>query len=266
MALLSPKKLSTEKFGYKNLKPNFKRVIWAQKEPNKKMKSILPSNLTPISSLNFAGLMSLNSYIYLVVNDRHYTKADLVSKMFDFAGKLHKKIRQEELERTDWYVSVGLSWTLALATRMHVKLDEATWSRYPGVCPYCHGRPCLGGKRCKTETVPMVEPFHWPESLSEYQKMFKLIYPKNVALKSAGHLLEEIVEANEALRNFSNDHSEELFHKFTVELVDVAANFLAIPNCLDFSLAEKMEQFFSEGCPSCHQPECQCEYKPMEVK
>jgi len=36
------------------------------------------------------------------------------------------------------------SWTLALASRMDLKMEEITWNKYHGVCPYCGEAVCHG--------------------------------------------------------------------------------------------------------------------------
>ncbi len=212
---------------------------------------------------SLSDFQQLNRTIYLVENDRNYNAMDMVSRMKRYATRVLKAVRKDRPDTIPRDLCMGFSWAMALGNRFHLNLEEETWIRFPGVCPYCASIPCRGAA-CKTMSQERkrfessIE--DRPTTLSRSQKMFREIYPFNSLQDAAMHLAEETGEMGEAIEEFMGTHSPSLFIKIVEELVDVVTNQLAVASCIDVDLAVEMEKIFGRGCPEpgCLGVPCTC--------
>ncbi len=222
---------------------------------------------SPIGNLSLAGFQDLNSRIYLVQNDRNYEAREMMSRLNRYSTHVLKAVRKEKYNTIPRDLCMGFSWAMALANRFHIHLENETWNRFPGVCPYCGGKPCFGPmckqkslERQEVTTIGKVQ----PATLRDFQKMFASIYPENTLKDSATHLAEECGELSEAIEEYMGTHQQKLFVKIEEELVDVITNQLSVASCLsnsfciglDFAL--DMEKIFQNGCPGCTEIPCKC--------
>jgi NTP pyrophosphatase (non-canonical NTP hydrolase) len=215
-----------------------------QKQPNKE-------------KMTFKDLQELNAGIYRVQNDRNYSTADMVSRIHRYVVQVLKAVRKGKTDRSGYDLSMALSWSLALANRLHLDLDQETWKRFPNVCPYCSNKPCACGERPEERTVTR-EGGLKPETFSDYQKMFSQIYPHNTLKDSAMHMSEEIGEVDEAVKYFTGTHNQMMFEEIVTELVDLITNMCAVASTLGIDLALEMKNLFLDGCPKCRCTPCDC--------
>ena len=104
-----------------------------------------------------------------------------------------------------------------------------------------------------------------PETMVEFQMMFRRIYPANTIRDSAMHLAEEVGELDEAIEHYAGTHQGNLFEEIVIELVDEITNICAVASCLNVDLAFAMEQNFAHGCPKCVGTPCTCGYTVSKV-
>jgi NTP pyrophosphatase (non-canonical NTP hydrolase) len=88
----------------------------------------------------------LLDYLYKKIN-RVQEEEVIGFHLQEEVGELSRELRKmTELDRDfldeDFSGEIAdvFSWTLALASRMDLKMEEITWNKYPRVCPYC-GQP-----------------------------------------------------------------------------------------------------------------------------
>jgi NTP pyrophosphatase (non-canonical NTP hydrolase) len=206
----------------------------------------------------------LNNKIYLVVNDRNYSNAEILSILHRHITQVLKAVRKEKYDNVEYYLCMSFSWAFALLNRFHIDLDKEMWKRFPGYCPYCSTAPCSCKERAedRQETAGKSEG-QKPESMMEWQEMFARIYP-NLVINSAMHLAEEAGEVDEAIRNYSATHNKEWFIKIMEELVDVVTNIFGVANCLKINLAAELVNHFDRGCTKCHQIPCECGFVTVD--
>ncbi len=205
-------------------------------------------------------LQALHGEMYGLVDDRNYSTFELLSYLLRHITQLLKAVRKGRHDKVAYHLCMGLSWTHAVANRMHIHLATELWKRFPGRCPYCGGRPCFCRERAAERTKIEHASGEAPNTLSEWQRMLSEIYPNNTAQDSAIHLAEEIGELYEAIRNYFATHGDGTFEKVAEELVDVAANLFGLATCLKCDLSQEMARFFENGCPKCHKNPCECGY------
>ena len=214
--------------------------------------------ITP--DVSFLELQELNTAIYGIANDRIYSNHDFSLKIQRYTTMALKAIRKGRFDQVPWCLVMATSWTMALANRMHIDLDDEIWQRFPGACPYCAGKKCSCKERRLTRAtdLPHDDPLR-PRTVREYQKMFARIYSANTLDDSKSHLAEEIAEVAEAVQHYSATHRPELFEEIRLELTDVVSCVFAVSNCMPFDLASSIYEFFGEGrCPKCKKPKCRC--------
>jgi hypothetical protein len=175
---------------------------------------------------------------------------------------------------------MGFSWSLALANRLHLNLDDEMWKRFPGCCPHCSDIPC----RCQDDPdrKAIIPPIiaegivdersitsvradrsfisERPATLSEYQAMLRRIYPNNTLQDAAMHLAEETGELDESLGFYMGTHHTILFEEINGVLVDTVTLFCAVASCIGLNLADETGAIFLSGCPKCHKIPCNCGY------
>ncbi len=206
----------------------------------------------------------LNKQIYLVVNDRKYSIQEIFSNLHRHITHILKAVRKEIYSSIEYHLCMALSWSFALANRLHINLAKEMWKSFPGCCPYCLTAPCSCKDRPpeRQKMAGKAKGKH-PVSMFEWQQMFWRIYP-NVILNSAVHLAEEAGEVDETIRNNSATHAGKWFKKTVEELIDVITNIFAVASCRDLNLAAGMASYFAKGCPKCCRLPCRCGYVSVD--
>src|SRR6185369_604284 len=96
----------------------------------------------------------LNERIYGKQNRAVYSSPkDITLKMLRYATRAIKGIRKGETPVIVHNTAMTMSWSFALANHFDILADDELWKRFPGVCPYCSGRPCI----CKIRPPGRVE-------------------------------------------------------------------------------------------------------------
>lgn len=206
--------------------------------------------------------------IYCVHNDRIYETPDLIIMLARSATYLLKGVRKGKLERIQPGLAESFGWTMAIANREHISLGMKILHYFPHVCPYCAKAPCDSNSHNRAAGRKDLDSFRKDlvvESLNANQTMLAAIYPENVLVDSAQHLVEEVVEVS--IADFINRrmHSlpeldQNIFEHIVLELVDVVGHLCAIANCVELNLSEIVDNTFGIGCPGCKKPVCECSF------
>lgn len=206
----------------------------------------------------------LNREIYLVTNDREYGLVEMFSRLHRHVTHVLKAVRKEKYEFMEYHLCMALSWSLAIANRLHINVSDEMWARFPGLCPYCLSAPCRCKERRRVRRkLAGKSNSERPVSLSDWQEMFAKVYP-NVIYVSAMHLAEEAGEVDEAIRNYQATHKEEWFKKSVEELIDLITNIFGVANCRKLSINIGMAGYFANGCPGCKKLPCCCGYVAVD--
>jgi NTP pyrophosphatase (non-canonical NTP hydrolase) len=219
-----------------------------------------------IRIFSLSQLQELNRRLYAVKNDRScYDPPIMASKMSQHATSILKAVRKGEIKPISYHVSMVFSWSMALANRLHLNMEEEIWKRFPGICTYCNRPTCgCGNKRPKNRKKVPVDPRLRPASCHGYQKMFAVIYPQTLA-EAASHLAEEVSEVGKAIDDYIGTHAKACFDHIILELADVFSTLFAVATNAGYDLATEMEKWFKKGCPGCKLSPCDCEYE-MKLK
>ncbi len=213
---------------------------------------------------SLAEFQSASSKIYQVVNDRYYSIQEMFSCMHRHITHVLKAVRKKKYRDIEYHLCMAISWSFALANRLHIDLAEEMWKSFPGLCPYCLSTPCACRRRAQERKKMAGRSIgRKPCSLSQWQRMFAKIYP-NTIQNSAMHLSEEAGEVDEAIRNHLATHAEKWFRSIVEELVDTITNIFSVASCLSLNLAEGLADYFAEGCPKCRQAPCDCGYVDID--
>lgn len=67
----------------------------------------------------------------------------MLSRLMEDIGEASRRIRQrKEPEEVLEKLAGVFGWTIALANKFKIRLDHATWGKYPNMCWKCHTKPC----------------------------------------------------------------------------------------------------------------------------
>lgn len=212
-----------------------------------------------VSTLQHVALsvyQGLNADIYLIVNDRNYDTSHIISRIHRYAIYVLKAARKKKIDRIPYHLSMAFSWSMALANRLHISIEDETWKRFPGVCPYCTKPVCACVERPEERSRIDVPWSVKPGTLIGFQEMFARIYPANTLESSAAHLAEEVGELDQAVEFFAGTHQPAFFDEIVEELVDVVANLCAVATCSNLVLSDEVARVFQNGCPACGQNPC----------
>ncbi len=160
----------------------------------------------PIRDYSLGEFQKLNDAIYGTVNSINYGRAAMVSRMHRYITQALKCVRKGKTDQMGYYLAMAFSWSLAFANRMRIDLEKETWKRFPGLCPYCGTVPCSCTVRAMSRASVDVGETKQPETLREYQEMFRRIYPENKLQGAVTHLAEEVGELDEVLEHFKGTH------------------------------------------------------------
>lgn len=216
------------------------------------MSDVVSASIPPYASSLWARARTLDDWqtafrLGAITTYRWHGPEDIWVRFAEHAGGVARLIRRYYPKRAhELYAAVvddkalpsALSWLIILCVRLDVSLNDITWAKFPGVCPYCVADddiPSLAGgdaavempapsvglswrllTRCECKTRPRqyrsdrVRALRsrrdcTPETLGEWQAMFEALYgdlhsDTKVAVFLAYHFVEEMGEVATELR------------------------------------------------------------------
>lgn len=201
--------------------------------------------------------------VYGLSNARHFNIEGMLTNIQRFAMRGIKGIRKKDKEKTKLNLLIVLSWYMSLMNQLRIDIEEDIWERFPYVCSYCVTRPCSCKKdKVKKRKKPVIDNRKRPKTLSQFQEMFKQIYPpKRRTLEDAGiHLAEEFGELSEAIFKYRGQRKKEDFDIIALEAADFFSCLMGVFNSLDISVAKELSTIFSENCHVCKKAPCECSF------
>jgi len=216
--------------------------------------------------------VTLNEYqgfifsVYGFPDDRHFTTNDMLVNIQRFLMRGLKGIRKDDIEKTKFNLLISLSWTMSLLNRLHVKIEDEVWHRFPYVCSHCGVCPCLCDKKgAKKRKKIKINNKLKPKKIQKFQEMFEKIYPSNKRnLENAGiHLAEELGELSEAILAYRGSHSEKDFNNIKLEAADLISCLFAAFNSMGLDLAEELSVMFTNNCHECKKSPCICNFRDI---
>jgi hypothetical protein len=171
------------------------------------------------------------------------------------------------------YLPKALSWWFALCGRVGVaSVETLLWTKFPWVCPYCRLCPhdhdrCSEMKATSEldwvalETLGGQNAPRRPRSITDWQRMFRAIYPQSSVGRreiTFARMTEELGELAEAVRVFTVEPSY-----FISEAADLFAWLMQFHNSIDRSVnnlssGRLFADEFPDLCRSCGQSACIC--------
>jgi len=201
--------------------------------------------------------------VYGLCNDRDFSVGDMLANVERFVMRGLKGIRKKDPEKTKLNLMIALSWFVSLMNQLHIDLGNEVWQRFPYVCSYCGVCPCIcWARKIKIRQKISRNDRLRPNTLSDFQKMFKKIYPpQGRSLEHEGvHLAEETGELSEAILKYRGAHQEEDFNEIALEAADFFSCLAGVFNSLDFDIARQLAANFSHNCHVCKKAPCQCSF------
>lgn len=219
------------------------------------MQHIGHERATVLKDTGLDSLQHFNRATYGALNDQHFDNRAMTGRLLRYSIQVLRLARKGDTKKAGYYLSVALSWSFALANRLHINLKDRIWKKYQGICPECSSVPCVcPPNESKPENA--LEPLKQPETLKDLQRMLDLIYPNNTLNGSILHLAEEIGELVQSTEYFHGTHDERFLDQSVENLVDVVASICAVATCFDLDLAAEFENHFKFGCPKCQKSPC----------
>ena len=195
--------------------------------------------------------------IYGKKNRRDYTCADILLHVQEEAAKIDEALRKNSEEDAKSAIPFLFCWLMSFCNMTGIDAEEAVWSKYQGICPYC-GRE----EHCMCITAE-TKPEQWignpqgkvPRSLPEWQKMFARIYGRinktSWPIQVWLHFHEEMGEVSKEFRL-----GDEV--KMREEFADCFAWLMAFCNKLDIDLSTIVWDVYPGKCSHCHEMHCKC--------
>lgn len=219
--------------------------------------------------LKFSSKNSLSQFqnfineVYSLPDDRLFSLSDLLSNQERFTMRALKGIRKGDKNKLKNNLLIAFSWLMAITNRFHINAEKAVWWRFPMVCSYCGKRPCSCKKIGLFKRVKIIRKKTLkPKNLSDFQKMFSLIYPPTSrTLTHAGvHLAEETGELSEAIHCFLGEHKMKQFEEIKNEIADVISCFFGVANSAKIDIAKEFGKMYYKNCHVCHKVPCVCNF------
>jgi len=199
-----------------------------------------------------------------------------------FGAGSHYLFRTHDPKGAREYLAKIFAWYCALCNRLDLNIDEALWTKYPGVCPRCLSPVCkcaeppdeIQPKRLSA--LALENSGRRPKSLREWQIMFAHIYRGPSGKKAVSpsrdrlalvfaRMAEELGEVAEAL---SRDATIDPDAGFVLknELADFGAWIFALANNLHYvdpkahgvTLADIAWDMYPAKCHRCKEFKCVC--------
>ena len=203
------------------------------------------------------------SDVYNLPDDRLFSISDLLSNQERFTMRAIKGIRKGDKKKLKINLLIAFSWLMAVTNRFHIDSEEATWRRFPAVCSYCGRQPCVCKKTHPSKRKKITRKRSLkPRKLSDFQKMFSLIYPpKSRTLSHAGvHLAEEMGELNESIHCFLGEHKNRQFEEIKDEIADYISCIFGVANSAGIDMAKELAKIYYKNCHVCHKIPCICNF------
>lgn len=201
--------------------------------------------------------------IYGLPDDRLFSLPDLVSNQERFTMRALKGIRKNDKNKLKLNLLVAFSWTMAIANRLHINIENIVWQRFPYACSYCGQKPCVCKKDKVIKRVKSKKSIKTkPATLFAFQQMLAEIYPaKARTLSEAGvHLAEETGELTEAIYDFLGQHKNNQFDSVKDEMADYVSCFLGVVNSSGINVAKELSKMYKNNCHACHKCPCACNF------
>lgn len=212
---------------------------------------------------SLAKFQQLVNDIYGENDDRLYSIWDIMSNVERFSMRGLKGIRKGDREKLTVNLLLALSWTMALANRLHVEIEDRVWRRFPMLCSYCAKLPCDCKKIKPKKRVRLTPKYSLrPHTLSSLQEMFEKIYPASSrTLDNAGvHLAEEVGEVSEAIHGYMGEHKQRQLEEIKNEIADLLSCVFGVANSARINVALELASLYSNNCHVCHQEHCTCTF------
>jgi hypothetical protein len=210
-------------------------------------------------------------------------RAEVFAHLVEVAGgiSLLASEKKKKAVTGESFIPKTLAWWFAVCGSVNIRsVSDVLWGKFPGVCPYCHERPCdsdicpqkklsrLGPDWEMLATLARKNSGERPISLGSWQRMFAKIYRTDPAASFAAgfaRLMEEIGELAEAVRVYTVVPGYVLS-----EAADVFAWLMKIQNMLDHkrgvlpdsrgpALQAAVCAAYPDRCNDCKDPVCRCE-------
>lgn len=221
--------------------------------------------MTPSKPNTLQEWQDMFNVIYGYTN-RHKSDLQLWLHLTEEAGEVAKDMRKERFDDLNRDLPDIFAWLCTFANKTSIRLEDAIWDKFPGVCPYClreehcvciaEGRDAYDKTRIEDYRQNISKK---PATFLEWSEMFRRIYGNvNTILSHASigfHLMEEIGEVARDLRK--DDHKS-----YRIEIADVFAWMLAIPMRMSkVGLDEMTWSVYPGVCKICFKVPCICESK-----
>lgn len=201
--------------------------------------------------------------VYDLNNDRLFSVWDLISNQERFTMRALKGIRKKDNEKLKINLLISLSFLVSLVNRLHIQLEESVWRRFPYICSYCRKAPCIcTEKKQLKRRKGSGEKSQRPKKFSQYQEMFRTIYPpeKRTLSEVGVHLAEEMGELSEAIHIFLGEHKNENFAAIEDEMADYVSCFFGVANSAGINLSKELTAIYKNNCHVCHKAPCICTF------
>lgn len=199
--------------------------------------------------------------LYLGVGDQNFSVPDLLVQQQRFATRALKGIRKGDQQKLERNLLLAFCWGMSIPNRFMFSAEEEIWTRFPMLCSYCGTKPCSckmvkPAKRARVHKNPRLR----PKKLSDFQEMFRQIYPPETrTLEHAGvHLAEEMGEEAEAVHAYLSEHKKYQFKKVKEETADFLSCLFGVAISANIDLAKGTAKLFDKNCHACHKAPCVC--------
>lgn len=201
--------------------------------------------------------------VYGLPDDRLFSSSDLISNQERFTMRALKGIRKGDKNKLKINLFISFSYLMAIANRLHINLEEATWHRFPAICSYCGKQPCICKKIHPSKRLKIIlKKSLKPKNLTDFQKMFSLIYPpvSRTLIFAGVHLAEEMGELSEAIHCFAGEHKTKQFEEVKNEIADFTSCFFGVANSAKIDVARELARMYHNNCHVCHKAPCVCNF------
>lgn len=210
---------------------------------------------------SLADYQQLMHDIYDLPGDRNFSMSDILAQQQRFTMRALKGIRKGDTERLKLNLLDAFSWSVTVANRMHLDIEDIVWHRFPYLCSYCAHCPCV----CKIQKPDhrpelQIDDSQRPTTLKGFQQMFDQIYPADGrTLADAGvHWAEETGEMSEAIHAYLHEHRPAQLQNIAEEVADFVSCTMGVANSAGIDIAEGSAEMFYKNCLACHSLPCTC--------
>lgn len=209
---------------------------------------------------------AMNEHTYGERNKKFYSDEELVRRLLEESARLLEVARKDYRHMFPLYLADIFSWYNAFANRLGLKLQEALWHKFPGVCSYClKPEDCECGiehplepeeKAMKLRALRLDRDGRETETLAEHQAFHCRLYgwqhKRELPIMIAAHIVEEAGEVSEAFRHKDMDNVAN-------EMADFLSWIFAFATRAGLDLGEIMWEFYPYACRKCKEERCACE-------